>query len=46
MFIYEGLVTIFINELSQYKNNLKFAIAFCGLPNDLSCYIFSKNANG
>ena len=46
MFIFEGLVTIFINELSRYKSNLKFAIAFCWLPNDLPCYIFSKNANG
>ena len=31
---------------SIHLKGLKFAIAFCWLANDLSCYIFSKNANG
>ena len=51
-FIYKGIVTIFISDLSWYKqqfNTLKgfeFVIAFCWLANDLSCYVFSKNPNG
>ena len=43
---------LFIKNLSQYKQNSihsngsKFAVAFCWLSNDLSYYVFSKNANG
>ena len=33
------------NKLICSKGS-KFAIALGGLANDLSCYLFSKNANG
>ena len=30
---------------SVHSKGLKFAIAFCWLADNFSCYIFSKNAN-
>ena len=33
------------NNNSTYSEGSKFTIAFCWLANDLSCYVFSKNAN-
>ena len=31
---------------NNHSKGSKFAIEFCWLANDLSCYIFSKNPNG
>ena len=33
------------NNNSMHSKGSKFAIAFCYLTNDLSCYVFSKNVN-
>ena len=34
------------NNNSTHLMDSKFAITFCWLTNDLSCYVFSKNTNG